>query len=101
MLSPSNVINNYHIGLLASNIVPETGPPSFSIVSDIFAHTPRGQPPAAERRLQPFPEAAEDQVVFHEPDFQAPVIASGLLAAGLRQRTRFTSLWRDRRSGYD
>jgi hypothetical protein len=53
------------------------------------------------RRLQPFPEGAEDKVVFHEPDFQAPVTASGLLAAGLRQRTRFTSLWRDRRSGYD
>ena len=32
------------------------------------------------RRKPTFTEVAEDQVVFHEPDFQAPVIASGLLA---------------------
>ena len=38
------------------------------------------RPMGETRRLQPFPEAAEDQVVFHEPDFQAPVTASGLLA---------------------
>ena len=30
------------------------------------------------RRLQPFPEVAEDQVVFHEPDFQSPATVSGL-----------------------
>ena len=53
------------------------------------------------RRKPTFTEVAEDQVVFHEPDFQAPVTVSGLLAAGLRQRTRFTSLWCDRLSGYD
>ena len=32
------------------------------------------------RRKPTFTEVAEDQVVFHEPDFQAPVTASGLLA---------------------
>jgi hypothetical protein len=32
---------------------------------------------AETRRLQPFPEAARDQVVFHEPDFQTPSLQAG------------------------
>jgi len=30
------------------------------------------------RRKPTFTEVAEDQVVFHEPDFQSPVTVSGL-----------------------